>query len=359
MASQFTVSINQPVQPATLAEWRAYHVFYHADLNQLIRELAQPLTAELFRQGLIDRFYFVRYALGGPHLRIRWRLTRAPAGRVPEEIMARRIAEFFAMHPSLEPLPPDYILKVNEGIASGDPNARKEIHQIYEDNSWRAFPTLIEVARYGGEEHIGASLDFFWLSTLSVFDLFRRQQAPYRVWATSAMMKLGLQLALGFASDEAEFLRLVGYALEPWGRQFPSCIEAADRAFEKRQVQIMDFALSVLQAITTTKLEDAMLFAGAKGLANQVSTLSAERRWRISSSHMHMTANRLGILNPEEAYISRMLVRAVEAMRLRYPATWALLWRFSERLRSTKELANVNATYFAALHSHLRAEHAV
>jgi hypothetical protein len=355
MASQSVVSTTQPLQAPNLANWRAYHVFYHADLNLLVREFAHRLAAELLRQGLIDRFYFVRYGLGGPHLRIRWRLT-GQADEPQERILAGRCAEFFAMHPSLKPLPPEQILKVNEGIAKGDAYAGSEISRIYDDNSWRAFPPQIEVERYGGEEHIDASLDVFCLSSISVFHLFGRQEAPHKSWASSAMMRLALQLALGFASGEAEFVRLLGYALEPWGRLFPSCLNAADRAFESQAGKITDFVLSELEAITTQKRDDSILFAGARALASRVSSLSAERRWRVSSSHIHMTANRLGILNPEEAYLSRMLVRAAESIRLYYPAAWKLFWHFSERLYSQEELRTIDATYYAAVQSRLLAE---
>src|SRR3954451_23309696 len=76
--------------------WRAARVFYHGDRDAMLRHLVWPLLTQLTAERLCDRFYFVRYSLGGPHLRLRWRLRQeADAGRA-ENVLARLAGDFFA-----------------------------------------------------------------------------------------------------------------------------------------------------------------------------------------------------------------------------------------------------------------------
>jgi len=45
-------------------------------------------------------------------------------------------------------------------------------------------------------------------------------------------------------------------------------------------------------------------------LAREIAGANAASRERVGTSQMHMTANRLGLSNPEEVYLGRLLVRA-------------------------------------------------
>ena len=48
--------------------------------------------------------------------------------------------------------------------------------------------------------------------------------------------------------------------------------------------------------------------------------LDLNRRWVIGGSQLHMTANRLGVSNPEEVYLSRLLSRTWLDFQARQPA---------------------------------------
>ncbi len=53
-------------------EWRSYHLFYHGDRDLVLR--LWPTLAPLILSRIVDSFFFLRYSLGGPHIRIRLRL---------------------------------------------------------------------------------------------------------------------------------------------------------------------------------------------------------------------------------------------------------------------------------------------
>lgn len=307
-------------------DWRAYHIFYHADLSHLIRELARPLVEELVACGVIDGFFIVRYAMGGPHLRLRLRLRDGRNQGEAEEMLSYQAQKFFRRHPSSKTLQPDHILKANQGIATGDSFAQNEVNVVYPDNSWKPFPPMIEVDRYGGPDYVESSLNLFHLSSSTAFDLLHKHREPTRAWATAEMMRLTLGLAYSFAFTEEEFLRLVSYGLEPWGKLYPACAAQADRMFTVKQETITEFVLTELEMASRMNPGESALLDGAVQLAATIRPLPPTMRWRITSSHIHMSANRLGLLNPEEAYLSQVLALAVHRVRACFPAAWKLIW---------------------------------
>jgi thiopeptide-type bacteriocin biosynthesis protein len=70
--------------------WISAHVFRHRDLDRLLTDAVHPLLCELAERGLAEDAFWLRYWDGGPHLRLRVRLT-APglAPRARAEIQAR------------------------------------------------------------------------------------------------------------------------------------------------------------------------------------------------------------------------------------------------------------------------------
>ena len=80
--------------------WCAWHLHYHGDSNRLLFGVIDPTSRRWWKEGAIDRSFFVRYQLGGPH--IRWRVRLAP-GADPEALgsqLERIAGEFFAREPS-------------------------------------------------------------------------------------------------------------------------------------------------------------------------------------------------------------------------------------------------------------------
>ena len=92
------------------SRWQAFHLFYHADRNLLLLRLIRPLVGSLARAGAIDRFFFVRYELGGPHVRLRLRSTPG-AMDVVEERVREASADYFARWPSVQPRTDELVLQ--------------------------------------------------------------------------------------------------------------------------------------------------------------------------------------------------------------------------------------------------------
>jgi hypothetical protein len=329
-----------------LANWHAYHIFYHADRHLMLRRLVRPLLAMLASERLIDRFYFVRYDLGGPHLRVRWRVTDEKAAATAETLWSRCATDFFARYPSLKSMRREKILEINRALAGVDPMARPSVRRVYPDNCWKKFPTMFELERYGGAGHFTATLNLFCLSSFLVLETLEEGGESSRAWTCSAMLRLALYLAWGLANDTQEFIKLAQYGAHAWGSRLAPCLREADLAFDRAAPQITRFVLGELEAISapTGNWNRRILAEAADLLRRQTLALSPHARRRIAFGHIHMTANRLGLLNPEEAYVSRMLWRAFEAINGQSPDIWLKLWgRRSRRgplLPSLDEILN-------------------
>jgi hypothetical protein len=271
----------------------------------LLARLAGPLVGSLLATGAIDRFFFIRYELGGPHVRLRLRTVEAAQAAV-ETTVAEAAEDFFARWPSVQPRAAELVQRRTREIMASDPGETDST--LYPDNSFRMVPFVPETDRYGGPELIGASLDFFALSSVRALGFAHASGAEPRSRQLPRVLRALAEQALGFARSEPELLHLLNYAAV--GEKHPLAPFAAhgDRAFEEqpeafRHLLQETFALGTGE---TTALEEA------RWLTDRIHHAAPPVRERILKSHMHMTANRLGIRNPEEAFLCRILWRAAQ-----------------------------------------------
>lgn len=296
---------------ASLAEegWRAFHLFYHQDHDRLLSGLVAPLVAGLLASGWIDRFHFVRYNLGGPHVRLRWRAVDGPAAA--EEVLAAAAEDFFARSPSTESLPNDVVRKLNRSVLAVDPLARPEDDVVHPDNSWRAVPVRFEVERYGGPRRLGDTLELFTASSARALELLDERRSLTAGQAQAGFVRLLTQMAAAFAGSEGELFELTGYGVRFMGSAFAPCVGAADRFFADRREELTAL---VANALEPPALLDEPLAEAARRFAPAIVDLEPKKRWHIAASHIHMTANRVGLLNADEVYLSRIAERAVRRL---------------------------------------------
>jgi thiopeptide-type bacteriocin biosynthesis protein len=83
-------------------DWISAHIFHAGDLDQLITQVAAPLISDLAP----ERFFFLRYWEGGPHLRLRLR-ARAPGWTEhAERELLRRTSDYLESHRSSRTVTP-------------------------------------------------------------------------------------------------------------------------------------------------------------------------------------------------------------------------------------------------------------
>jgi Lantibiotic biosynthesis dehydratase C-term len=286
------------------SRWRSCHLYYHGDGNLLLTHLVGPLAGSLLRADAVEHFFFIRYELGGPHVRLRLRVAPG-AEEAAEEAVKRAAADFFARWPSVQPRPAELVRRRTREIMAADPSEADAT--LYPDNSLRIAPFVPEVNRYGGPDLISASLGFFALSSVRALDFARTFGGEPRSRQLLWMLRALAAQALGFARDEPELLKLLGYAAVKPSHPLAPFADRGDHAFARQPEALRNLLLDVLATGTEAGILDE-----ARRLAADIRSAASAVREDILKSHMHMTANRLGLRNPEEAYLGRMLWRAAQ-----------------------------------------------
>lgn len=291
-------------------DWLSFHVFYHGDRNLVLRHLLAPVTAGLVRRNMVRRFFFVRYPLGGPH--IRWRV-QPTAGH--EDLVETAIREqaraFFQRWPSRESAAEKELATQNAAILASAPLETDD--RIHPDNSLDRVPFVPEIDRYGGPELLEVSLDFFTISSVVTLELVLRHGELPHSRQLPSVFRLLLRQALAFSRNEGELRTWVTYD-DLFHSRAPKIVEAADRVFLQRTEQLLGLFDLELGSWTRDELDggqatppqDCLRTAG-RLLERATRTVEPGRRRRILASHLHMTANRAGLPNQEEMYLCRLL----------------------------------------------------
>ena len=292
--------------------WINYHLYYHQDLGAAILGLVQPLVGKLLRYGWIDSFFFIRYRLGGPHIRLRLHARPGVSGRVTETAEAEA-GLFLANHPSVSALTEEEIRRQDGEIMASNP--QEFDLSVYPDNSFRAFPFRPEIERYGGPALWGDSLDFFALSSATVFAILAGNASEPRSRQLAVAFRALACQALGFARDEEDLVSLLRYGVESWGREMPRALAKAERilveqrdTFDRLFRRELDLLAAGPNAVGSAG-EEAKAQLGEAACRLSWAIREADRcvHQRIGTSHLHMTANRLGLSNAEEVYLSQIL----------------------------------------------------
>jgi hypothetical protein len=323
--------------------WLSYHLFYHGDRDRLLLELVRPLAGSLLAAGCVDRFFFLRYPLGGPHVRLR---LRALAGR-DAEIESRASAAasaFFERCPSVTPKPEEEVRASNRTLLATDPNEHDDA--VYPDNSLRIFPFRPETDRYGGPALLDCSLDFFAGSSVSCLELLAAHQGAPWSRRSPGVFRILARLALGFSRTVGELRALLDYPTFTWGESLSAIAREGDGAFERNRkayCRLFQSALDDLFA-PAPPLEIEL----ARALGREVRETALPVRRTVLSSHLHMTANRLGLSNLEEVYLGRILWRAADESRAACPALGERLGEGADA-SSRPPLAELASTLLAGL----------
>jgi hypothetical protein len=328
-----------------LDDWVSYHLFYQGSRDRLLTGLVRPLAADLWREGRIDRFFFVRYALGGPHLRVRFRVVPSHGGDVEAGVEAA-CEEFFRHFPSETTLTEAEIRRTNRSLIANDPEAQDVLHP---NNSWTQVPFQGETERYGGEELLGHSLDFFNVSSLRVLRFLTDGEVTWSAQSRFALL-LFTRHALGLARDPEEFLDLISQPIISWGEHTPTILSHGDQVFERQRDHFVRLLRDEAEALTPYSSQEDT--ESARRLAWEVRDAAPALRRSIAVGQLHMTANRLGFTNAQEVYLSRILYRTAEELAPSDPALWSrlrdlLATRAALSIPSGERLRNLLPAVFA------------
>lgn len=321
--------------------WLSIHLFYHDDPVPLLLECIKPLIAELRAQQAIERFFFIRYWQGGPHIRLRLLCTRASLRESIQHMLEARVATFFTNHPSLTQIEHETYARYRAALGRRE-YAQEDQTPLYPNNSFQYIPYEPEYERYGGVEAMPVVEGYFMQSSEIVFDLLQKGPSHDRLTGQAiAMMFLGIWL---WENDLTNLPMIFERYSRGWMATFNVDRAYTPPLFEKkysRQSQQLRHLVEQLLALKQQQdfsLADSLMarwFAALKTLKEQLCLLESQGRLQyrpgtgspehpeqlkyhslqgILFSCLHMHNNRLGISLLEEAYLAFLLQQTLTEM---------------------------------------------
>lgn len=310
--------------------WLSLHLFYAQPWEKLILEVIKPVCENLLQQRLITQFFFIRYWEGGPHIRLRLKGEANVLKSKVDVTVRQHFLKFIKDHPSIRQEP--------VGINS------LSVQSWYDNNTIQSVAYKPETDRYGGLHGLPIAERQFGASSRAVIEAMATSIA----WSSARALGVAVQMHLSFIHtagiSKNEAVSFFSWIAQNW---LPTAINKRISAkdyqlekdktlhlfedrFSKQQESLLPFCLkfwNALQAgvpfdsewINQWIKEVRLIFASLKE-QNEADKLIQPRilhpekipqsnrtLWSLFDSYIHMTNNRLGLLNSEESYIAFLL----------------------------------------------------
>jgi thiopeptide-type bacteriocin biosynthesis protein len=290
------------------SHWTSFHLFRSDPLDDFIKTAVTPFVREALAEKLASAFFFIRYWEGGQHIRLRLRTT-SPAR------LARRTETYFD----------EYFKRYPSGRRNG------ELLQAVANDSLQKSHYEPEVSRYGGPRAIAISERQFEASSRAVFGAIAERQWSYEsAIGTALQLHIIFAKSMGFALKDAPrfFAEMAerfaaGPGWLPAGLTLDHAIGLFSKAFAGQRDRLVALHRELWSTMeqgdlfeqewanrwTLDNIVVARRLRRARGLKASEPWPDAERS--ILRSYVHMTNNRLGILNQDEAYLGYVLMHGL------------------------------------------------
>lgn len=285
--------------------WLSAHLFWPGSLDDLLRKYVTPLVAHCFRQQLATGFFFIRYAEGGPHVRLRLKASLA-AHSTLAICMEQRFTRF---------------LRSQDRDRAGRPAVAAAEARV------QFMPYEPEMARYGGPPGLPIAEVFFEASSRAALSWLRTQASE----ADSQRLPTALALHTVFAAAclcrpplAIDWLRRYTDDWLPHDPQAGPAQRAHWLALFAERYEWHRPALTALvarhwQPIAASRVLPRWLtgFAAAAHQAAecyQQAVADPVQRQVIYASLLHMTNNRLGVPNHDEAFVAYLLGKSLQQL---------------------------------------------
>lgn len=314
--------------------WLSAHLFYAEPWEEFLIKAVDPFVHEMIESETAEQFFFIRYWERGPHIRLRFKGQKEKIADQLKPAIETYFSNYFSAYPS-ERLEPVWTSKL-----AGD-------QQWFPNNSVRFIDYEPEVERYGGPAGILISERQFELSSRCVLEVIRNE----KLWNYSRALGIAIQLHVAFChavnmslDETIAFFEWLSHGLMPYitgvetdlaaARQKAESIHASfNERFDKNKNVLVSFCKALWDALQEhTEFEDGSLNDWVRGMELTYREIrhtweknrldipvgfrpaggvdvpeERQKLWFIYSSYVHMTNNRLGILNQDEAYVAFLI----------------------------------------------------
>ena len=305
-------------------DWYSLHVHLHIDrtaFDTFIAEHVAPICEELSRTGRISGWFYIRYWVGGPHIRIRI------SGADPETQEQLRhhlqsAAEGVAATTTVDPAHrPDF----SNEVASDEAHPNGIIgHATVAETPYEP-----EIDRYGGPTGLAIAERAFVTSSRIAAKLLATSQPFDRLSAAKALMLSTLDAVADAGHLPDVWLRryiLMWHSIRPSARLQEASLllqtlltDTLDRTPARSPDQVVE--AGGLAAVWSQQMRQLLSELDRSDVG-----VDGYRGPEILVSHLHMVMNRLGLTTSDELHIAHVCIESSTKSHVAVPAStrfWA------------------------------------
>lgn len=300
--------------------WRAFHVYFHGDQDRLVVDGVAPIVAD-HRGAGVNRWFFLRYWKGGPHVRVRLSVEGGAADGVLESVRSG-LLEYVGAHPSTARRDSDGMARSLSLMARMEGERRRE--EIVPDNTVRLHEYRPEHEKYGGSPGVEVAERLFERSSdiaVDALEGIRRGDAS-RLALGFVMVVAGSR---GAGFDGADLAMYLERYSSLWSRYVsPGLLERWSDGLAAYRDELAPFAAAVLRGeggrdsglpegvgswASATRSAMEAIDERSGDILHRVTMPGteadpSERREFLLSNYLHTHNNRLGISPVREAYLA-------------------------------------------------------
>jgi thiopeptide-type bacteriocin biosynthesis protein len=337
--------------PGGAGPWIAVHVFYAASSRPVLLDCVRPLVAGLQADELIAGWWFINYWLEGPHVRLRLRPSTPDAGAGVRQRTERAVEHFLQTRPALYRVEGTFLSELYSTLFDLEGSAEEKDALVDADgrmrlrpnNSFSWEPYEPEYGKYGGPAGVALAEWHFEQSSALVLDAVESRNMHLRTVVLGLAAQLMMVMSGCFLPDRADLVALLERYHAFWQRGFSTTNYADptgyEEAFEAMAPELARRFATVRSALSTrdldalpgllrrwaahcTELRDRVTRLAERGELT-FRALESDRDLHVTSPeaaltmlaspYLHMTNNRLSVTIRDEAYLSYVLARALQA----------------------------------------------
>ncbi len=333
------------MKPENTPTWLSAHLYYNEPWEQFLTEAVLPFADITMRTGITKSFFFIRYWERGPHIRLRFQVESEKLQTIFEPNLEEHFKNYFESRPSLRTEP-----KYPPGFPKD--------YKWYPNNSFRYETYQPELKRYGGKTGVAIAEEQFQASSKVVLESMLEKTGK---WTYDDALGLAIKLHLSFVhsvgmtkEEACRFFEAYFHNWLPSAFQFKLKNTSAKEQEKQKQEKLTAFndayilqkkSLVTYHKVMWDNLESEGEFddqllrnwissnkdTGIKLRTAQQDQLLSPRSkanrytftegppanfelWEHYADYIHMTNNRLGVLNQDEGYLGFLMMKSMNEM---------------------------------------------
>lgn len=318
----------------------AAYLFYTGNWEEFLNQAVKPFVEWVLENKLADNYFFIRYWERGPHIRLRFFGDENVLNDTVKPRLIEHFETYFKEHPS-DRIEPEWQKNLPED------------QKLFPNNSIQFITYEPEIERYGGTVAITTGEKQFQESSNAIFEIIK----DYQPWSYDKALGAAIQMHLGFAwalgmdkQDTIDFFSIVFQSWFPRAvheglfannqemtqeQKMKETMDAFSQQFESQQGTLVPYVQDFWDALSEGGEFEEVWFnnwiTGMQSVKQELINIQQDNQlviprmyhqqesssekdlWHIYDSYVHMTNNRLGILNRDEGYLGYLIGQSLKA----------------------------------------------